>query len=520
MPSTKICDTFPGVKKKPEAKTVNAKPVEQRKDSADRRVDDWGSMLMGMGMAGNNKVSSFTFTPGALQFDKESVAESAYQQDDMVERVVDQIPDEALAKLFTLDGDDIDEEIGIVEEMDDSGALDSLIQSWKFSRLYGGGSTWVLAEDGRTQDQPIDMKGIKSIIGFREFTSFELTPNTFYTDVMRFGQPETYVISASNGGTAESGVGVVIHESRIIPFKGAPPQRSQRNSRSSQWWGLSILERVFSAIQLWQLGYSAASNIMVDGAQAVFTVDGLKALLASGKHDLVLKRMQTIQLSRSVARSIMIDKTDGYHREPHNMTGLGEILNKFDQRLASAVGYPVTVLMGTSPGGLNATGASDMQIYYRKVTRERKRHLSRKLHRMVELFLADQSRDFGNITNWKISYPAMYEMSDTENATYRKTIAETDKLYIDSGVVLAEEVAKSRFREDGWNAETTIDLELREEPVPDTSSKDPNAGTPPDAMPSEVEVDTEELAGETPPPAGSADMSPDAEEVDAAKQKK
>lgn len=207
------------MKKKPEAKTVNAKPVEQRKDSADRRVDDWGSMLMGMGMAGNNKVSSFTFTPGALQFDKESVAESAYQQDDMVERVVDQIPDEALAKLFTLDGDDIDEEIGIVEEMDDSGALDSLIQSWKFSRLYGGGATWVLAEDGRTQDQPLDMNGIKSIIGFREFTSFELTPNTFYTDVMRFGQPETYVISASNGGTAESGVGVVITSLESFPSR-------------------------------------------------------------------------------------------------------------------------------------------------------------------------------------------------------------------------------------------------------------------------------------------------------------
>ena len=64
-------------------------------------------------------------------------------------------------------------------------------------------------------------------------------------------------------------------------------------------------------------------------------------------------------------------------------------------------------------------------------------------------------------------------MTETETAAYRKTIAETDQIYISNGVLDPAEVAASRFGGDMYSPETVIDLEARENPeVPEGEQKD------------------------------------------------
>ena len=53
--------------------------------------------------------------------------------------------------------------------------------------------------------------------------------------------------------------------------------------------------------------------------------------------------------------------------------------------------------------------------------------------------------------------------TETAEAAKDVTPAEKDKVYIDAGVLLAEEVAVCRFKARGFSAETQIDLEAREE---------------------------------------------------------
>jgi hypothetical protein len=56
----------------------------------------------------------------------------------------------------------------------------------------------------------------------------------------------------------------------------------------------------------------------------------------------------------------------------------------------------------------------------------------------------------------------LWQPTPVEQADLEKKHAEKDKLYIDAGVVLPEEIALSRFRPEGWSAETQIDRDARE----------------------------------------------------------
>jgi hypothetical protein len=53
-------------------------------------------------------------------------------------------------------------------------------------------------------------------------------------------------------------------------------------------------------------------------------------------------------------------------------------------------------------------------------------------------------------------------LTDLEQATLEKTVAERDAIYINAQVILPEEVALSRFRPGGFHTDTMIDLDARQ----------------------------------------------------------
>jgi hypothetical protein len=63
---------------------------------------------------------------------------------------------------------------------------------------------------------------------------------------------------------------------------------------------------------------------------------------------------------------------------------------------------------------------------------------------------------------YEMKFPSLWQPTPTEDADLKNKVAQTDQIYIEKGVVTPEEIATSRFRKDGWNAETVIDLEERE----------------------------------------------------------
>lgn len=96
---------------------------------------------------------------------------------------------------------------------------------------------------------------------------------------------------------------------------------------------------------------------MTDAAQGVFKLKGLHSAVASNRNDELLKRMELVDMSRSISRSILLDAEDeDFRRDSYSFAGVPEVLEKMMLRLASAARLPVSLLMGQSPAGMNATG--------------------------------------------------------------------------------------------------------------------------------------------------------------------
>jgi len=205
---------------------------------------------------------------------------------------------------------------------------------------------------------------------------------------------------------------------------------------------------------------------MSDASQAVFKVQGLMSMIAGGQKDVLQTRMQLVDMSRSVARALLLDAEGGeeFERTSSNFTDAQNMLDKFMLRLASAAEMPVTILMGRSPAGENATGESDFRAWYDTIRTAQENDLEPRLSRLVTLLMLSKDGPTGGIVpeTWEIRFDPLWQATPEEQATIEKITAEKDKIYLETGVLLPEEVALSRFRSEGWNAETQIDRNVRE----------------------------------------------------------
>jgi phage-related protein (TIGR01555 family) len=188
-------------------------------------------------------------------------------------------------------------------------------------------------------------------------------------------------------------------------------------------------------------------------------------MMAGGRRDVLQQRLEFMDLTRSLGRSIMVDAdTEKYEKvESAAMSGYPDVLKLFLLLLAGATGIPVTLLMGQSATGLNATGDNDVRNFYDLVKTEQVAVLQPHLERLVEILAASADGPTGGqAVEANIEFAPLWQPTPKERADERLVVAQADQIYIDKGVVLPEEVAASRFRDEGWSPEMTIDLHARE----------------------------------------------------------
>lgn len=144
-----------------------------------------------------------------------------------------------------------------------------------------------------------------------------------------------------------------------------------------------------------------------------------------------------------------------------SLAGMPETLDRLALRLSAGTGIPVTLLMGQSPAGLNATGASDIRLWYDNVRSQQNQYLTPRIGRVVRLaFLAKDGPTQGKEPeDWSISWRPLWQPTEKEQAETRYLTMQTDVGYIDRGVLSPRKVAESRFGGDRWSMETTIDIE-------------------------------------------------------------
>lgn len=425
------------------------------------RLDGWANLFTGLGVQSRDKRLSTEF--GGQTVLSRDILDELYHGDDVIARICDRPADEMTRQWIRLNHDgDADAGKAVMQKLDDLDAQAKLAEAVTWSRLYGGAVIILGAEDGGDSSQPLNEANIQTFEWLNVLDRWDLQVSHVNGDLAArgFGEPERYRIVSDLYGADGLPFGAEIHASRVIHVDGVRTNRRER--RRNQGWGRSLIERVYPVVRDFAAAFGGMSHLLQDFAQAVFTMKGLNLLIASDQENVVLQRMALMDMARSVARAIPLDENEKFERHATPVAGLPELLDRMGERLSAATEMPMTLLMGRSPAGMNATGESDLRLWYDYLKGVQIATLRKPINRLLKLtMLAKRGPLRGReLQNWSFDFCPMWQMSDAQIAELRNKQSLTDTAYVNMGALDPTEVRKSRFGGDVWSAETQLDPTL------------------------------------------------------------
>lgn len=418
--------------------------------NAEIKNDGWANLFTSVGTSRDPLMSSMYSRDSMLS--REEV-ESMYVGDGIGRRIIDVPAEELTRQWLKIDGEEGGDILDAFEEI---GLQASITDGLRWARLYGGAIGVLIVDDGNTLEIPLNEKAVRSVEKLHIYDRHQVTWTTsdLVQDPSRkdFGEPEFY-----NVHPYSVGVGFRVHASRVVKFSGDPLPPRMRAANS--WWDASSLQGVVAYIRRWGEAHGYSANIMRDFVQAVMSVKGLTDMLAAGQDELIKKRLDILDMSRSILNTMLIDAdAENYEKKSSSIAGLPDLIDRFAEAVSGVTGIPITKLFGRSPGGLNASGDSDIRNYYDMLRSQQEQRLTPVIERIARLvYLSKLGPTRGaEPESWSVCWMPLWQMTDQEVANLRKTVAETDKLYVvDMGAVDPTEIRDSRFAS-GWTMETSL----------------------------------------------------------------
>lgn len=417
------------------------------------RGDGWMNVLTGLGICGRDKKQNGTFRITNL-FNR-SELDQMYRSDGVVRLIIDLFANEMVRQGWELEGDSEGKIINKLEELNCNQAMTNLI---KWARLFGGGICIMGIADGLPLDQPVDEDGIRDVQWLRVFDRYQAysRDGTFESDLNspNYGYPNVYTVNDNRTGAI-----FFVHYSRILrmDWNILPPRWQNFN----QGWGDPIVQTIYEELRNYSTAFSNTATIFEDFVNSVLYIPNLAQIMASQCGDqTVMKRLNILNLAKSNTNTAILDANEKYEKLTTNVTGIAELLDRFMIALSAVTRIPVSLLFGRSAAGFNATGDNEVRNFYDAVKQEQEAKLRQVLEKLIRYIMLSKDGPFNGVEpeNWSLQFVPLWQNTEEQDALTRRTVAETDAIYIDRGVLNASEVAVSRFGGNKWSMNTEIDL--------------------------------------------------------------
>jgi phage-related protein (TIGR01555 family) len=401
------------------------------------KMDGWTNEMAGLGNFSKDKTIHTeygSFTP----LDEDSLA-NIYMGDGLASRIINCVADDMTREWIELDDDSEDETIE--DEFLRLDAEGKFNEALRWQRLFGGSIMVIGAMDGRKSYQSLNPKGIRNIEYIKVFarTDIPISECVFDKDPMSetYGQILVYKINVVINDTW---VSTYVHRSRTIAFHNdpIPPRIRSSVTPDERYWGMSSLQPIYESIR--DLGgiNQSISNLMYEFLVGKYKFDGLAEMLAEGHEGSLIKRVELINLTKSMINGVILGEGEEYTRDYATLAGLPEVVDRFMLGLSGSTGIPVTRLFGRSPAGLNATGENDLRNYYDLIEANQRNKLKMPVRRLITLLA-----EWKKIDPPKFEFNSLYQMTETEKSVYDKTYAETEKLKAETAQIYVEMQARA-----------------------------------------------------------------------------
>jgi phage-related protein (TIGR01555 family) len=382
--------------------------------------------------------------------------ETLFQDNDLARKIVAKPVEDALRAGFSLKRkngspqDDQDDAAEILKEykkltIESDTGRSIIARGATFGRLLGGAGVIIAAAGGGPLSAPLKDEDVKSVEFLVAWDRQDMMRATYALD----GKVATFLWTRPTQGD-KAYPPEEVHVSRLLWFPGA--LTTTRARIENEGWDHSVLQAVYAVLRSFDNMFKSTDALFQDASQAVFRLQGLISSLAeadgTGASN-VQTRLQLMDLTRSAVKAIMLDAGDetGAGKEEFEVVErpmLGAIdgtMMQYYIRLAAAAGMPLTVLLGMAPSGMDATGDSDMELYFNTVDVYRKEVLEPLILRLIHMIARSLGHEGPD--EWELCWPELSRPKPLDVATTEKMRMDCAVAAITSQVVLPEEVALS-----------------------------------------------------------------------------
>lgn len=418
------------------------------------------NVLSGMGLTTKDKTVATSV--GAKPILSEGELEALYVHG-IPRRYVDAISDEILRHRTTikLGGDEQRNANDLIADFEEYLKVTQFHHAFaevvKLQRLYGGAGLVLLIDDGLPPEEPVDVARIRAVRGYVPLSRWELIPEDF--SITDYTKPSHYRITTAQRLTPEQQgqyVNVRIHSSRVARFDGLylPWNVRVRNTG----WGLPVLQLVWEAYKRYETAMSGLESMTTDSDLFVHKIPGLFNRIASGNESDLRKRLEANNLSRSVYGGMVVDTEEELSFLNRALSNIASATDPFVKDLQAATGWPASILMGDSPGGLGKEGRFEERVWATLVEQWQELYCRTAVTEVFTYILASREGPTRGRPpqKWSVEFPSVFTETDSEKAALRLQIAQVDAQYINLGVLNALEVREARFGGTEYSIETTL----------------------------------------------------------------
>ncbi len=320
-------------------------------------VDGFQNLVANLG-TDRDKAAANSYVDRGLSY-SEIVA--AYRVSSLAKKLVNRPAEDAFREWREWQADA--EQISKIEaEEKRLGVKQKLMEVRKAARLFGGAALFIGTgeTDLRSPLDParISAGGIKylTVLGKMDLTEGQrqLDPREDH-----FGNPAYFSMSSGIAAAID------IHPSRLVVFRGE--RLPGEAAREPDTWGDSVLNTVLQKISMLDGTMANIASLVFEAKVDVIKIKGLTENLRDGGEAyerLMLKRFSLAATAKGINGAMLLDSSEEYDQKSANFSNLPDVADKFMDIVCEAADMPRTVLFGTSPGGLNASGNGETRGYY------------------------------------------------------------------------------------------------------------------------------------------------------------
>lgn len=359
---------------------------------------------------------------------------SMYRQYWEARKIVDIPPQDMTREGWSWDGVDVDpDDIEKIEQEESRLRLvPAIFKALRYERMVGAGAVLIGTRELDTKpEDPINISQISEgdLTFFRALPRRLLTPADIDNNPLspKYLTPETYMIQ-----------GVEVHRSRLLIFDAGGEDDVGIRSRSLNGarfdgFGNSVLEPLYDDIVRSVGSRQGAFQLLNVASVMLLKKEGGKGLDITRTGKQKLDSLGDLMDQLSIYRGGILNKGEDLATWTASFGSVPQLMEQFLQTLSAASDIPATRFLGQAPGGLNATGDSDLINYYNSIASQQILRLKPELDKLSPLL--ERSATGSAVPGLSVVFNALFQLTEKDLAEARAKDANNIFMALDRSVM-------------------------------------------------------------------------------------